>query len=284
MTVASVIKDTTIEPHSITSSPLTSKQGSDTASETDPSDRNDQFDSPVVQRREIDVQSPASLKSEEYRQLFRLQWDEILVQDFNCAFQESILLQGHMYLFVHNICFYSNIFGFETKKIIPFDDVTSVRKAKTAAIFPNAIEISTGEKKHFFASFLSRDEAFRLIVEGWELHHSNNAEARIYREDSKAELRSQEDGHIVFERLKTVSQPSNDAGSVDRYLMNRGVHVSGETKLFSNGDADISLVARLPAAQENREEDAKWVVTTECVSSSGESSMWKMEDAESPKG
>ncbi|KAF6143915.1 hypothetical protein GIB67_001709 [Kingdonia uniflora] len=126
-----------------------------------------------------------------------------------------------MYLFVHYICFYSNKFGFDKKKIVPFDDVTSVRKAKTTAIFPNAIEISTGEKKHFFASFLSRDEAFQLIVEGWELHHSNSVEARIYREDSKVELRSQEDGHIVFKRLKTVSQPSNDVASVDR---NRGVH------------------------------------------------------------
>lgn len=85
------------------------------------------------------------------------------------------------------------------KKIIPFHELTCVRKAKTVAIFPNAIEIVAGAKKvtiqllvagkqskftlsccthkvscllnfilqYFFASFLSRDEAYRLIIEGW---------------------------------------------------------------------------------------------------------------------
>ncbi|KAF6169920.1 hypothetical protein GIB67_034312 [Kingdonia uniflora] len=40
--------------------------------------------------------------------------------------------------------------------------------------------------------------------------------------------------------LKTVSQPSNDVGSVDR---NRGVHVSRETKLLLNEDAESPKVA-----------------------------------------
>ncbi|KAG0459072.1 hypothetical protein HPP92_022200 [Vanilla planifolia] len=114
-----------------------------------------------------------SARSEEYRLLFRLPPDEVLVQDFNCALQENILLQGHLYLFVHHICFYSNIFGFETKKTIPFHEVSCVRKAKTAAIFPNAIEIVAGGKKHFFGSFLSRDEAYRLIVDSWAQHASD---------------------------------------------------------------------------------------------------------------
>ena len=102
-----------------------------------------------------------------------------------------------------------------------------MRKAKTAGIFPNAIEILAGGKKvrkfghfqllflidenqselafnfvgflkliiffcilffldwssfcwlnwqHFFGSFLSRDEAYRLIVEGWS-QHNNDAKA-----------------------------------------------------------------------------------------------------------
>ncbi|GMP42627.1 hypothetical protein CsSME_00012303 [Camellia sinensis var. sinensis] len=40
---------------------------------------------------------------------------QVLIQDFNCALQENFLLQGHMYVFGHYICFYSNLFGFETK-------------------------------------------------------------------------------------------------------------------------------------------------------------------------
>ncbi|EPS59808.1 hypothetical protein M569_14998, partial [Genlisea aurea] len=107
-------------------------------------------------------------RSEEYRQLFRLPSDETLIQDYNCALQDNFLLQGHMYLFDHYICFYSNLFGFETKRIIPFQEITSIRRAKAVAVFPTAIEIITSEKKYFFTSFLFRDEAFKLIDEGWQ--------------------------------------------------------------------------------------------------------------------
>ena len=99
------------------------------------------------------------------------------------AFFTVFMLQGHMYLFVHYVCFYSNIFGFETKvmfehqlyffyrglclswflfsfltvswhvwcvfiqKVIPFHEITDVKRAKTAGIFSNAIEIFAGGKK-----------------------------------------------------------------------------------------------------------------------------------------
>ncbi|KAJ7950780.1 GRAM domain family protein, putative isoform 1 [Quillaja saponaria] len=110
-------------------------------------DRNYHSNSSPTSRNNVEIQSPSVLRSEEYRQLFRLPTDEVLIEDFNCAFQENILIQGHMYLFVHFICFYSNIFGFETKNIIPFNEVTSVKKAKTAGIFPNAIEVVAGSRK-----------------------------------------------------------------------------------------------------------------------------------------
>lgn len=133
---------------------LSSKSATDAASDsscssfaTETPDLNDHSNISASPSREVDPHSQASARSEEYRQLFRLPTEEVLIQDFNCAFQESILLQGHMYLFVHYICFYSNIFGFETKKIIPFYEITDVKRAKTAGIFPNAIEICAGGKK-----------------------------------------------------------------------------------------------------------------------------------------
>ncbi|XP_054794902.1 protein VASCULAR ASSOCIATED DEATH 1, chloroplastic-like isoform X2 [Prosopis cineraria] len=114
------------------------------------------------QDAEID-ESPDVLKSEEYRQLFRLPPEEVLIEDFNCALQENILIQGHMYLFVNFICFYSNIFGFETKRVIPLDEVTSVRKAKTAGLFPNAIEIFAGGKKEAISESSSQENGFIAI-------------------------------------------------------------------------------------------------------------------------
>ncbi|KAK6119353.1 hypothetical protein DH2020_046902 [Rehmannia glutinosa] len=105
---------------------------------------------------------PQPSRVEEYRQLFRLPPDEALIQDFNCALQENFLLQ----------------------KIIPFREITSVRRAKAVAVFPTAIEIIAAEKKYFFTSFLFRDEAFKLINEGW-LQHSNGCQEITDQQESK---------------------------------------------------------------------------------------------------
>ncbi|KEH17844.1 protein VASCULAR ASSOCIATED DEATH 1, chloroplastic isoform X1 [Medicago truncatula] len=161
-----------------------------------------------------DIPSPDALKSEEYRQLFRLPQEEVLIEDFNCALQENILIQGHMYLFVNYICFYSNIFGFETKRIIPLHEITGVRRAKTAGIFPNAIEIISGSKKYFFASFLSRDEAFKIINDGW-LRQGNDARAIMEQQESISESSSQENGFLTIENVKSSDVLDNEALSTD---------------------------------------------------------------------
>ncbi|KAL5138116.1 Protein VASCULAR ASSOCIATED DEATH 1, chloroplastic [Glycine soja] len=164
----------------------------------------------------------------------------VLIEDFNCALQENLLIQGHMYLFVNFICFYSNIFGYETKKIIPFPEVTSVRRAKTAGLFPNAIEILAGNKKYFFASFLSRDEAFRIINEGWS-RQGNGAiaimeqkpcpcickeavsgsepmtvtKAQLCLHESMSESSSQENGFVAVENVKSSDITDNGSLSTD---------------------------------------------------------------------
>ncbi|CAL5331281.1 unnamed protein product [Camellia sinensis] len=46
--------------------------------------------------RDLEFQPQASQRSEEYRRLFRLPPEEVLIQDFNCALQENFLLQGHI--------------------------------------------------------------------------------------------------------------------------------------------------------------------------------------------
>ncbi|KAI5423319.1 protein VASCULAR ASSOCIATED DEATH 1, chloroplastic isoform X2 [Lathyrus oleraceus] len=163
---------------------------------------------------EIQLRSPDVLKSEEYRQLFHLPQEEVLIEDFNCALQENILIQGHMYLFVNFICFYSNIFGFETKRIIPLPEITGVRRAKTAGIFPNAIEILSGSKKHFFASFLSRDDAFKIINDGW-LRQGNDARVIMEQQESMSESSGQEVGFVNVENVKSSDILDNEALSTD---------------------------------------------------------------------
>ncbi|KAL5728308.1 GRAM domain-containing protein [Ranunculus cassubicifolius] len=289
MAVASPSNDNEASVDSFPSTPLTSKLGSEyggsdyssggvNSKPVDLNEPNYQSDSSVHSRKDADSQSPAYLKSEEYRLLFRLPPDEMLVQDFNCAFQESILLQGHMYLFFRHICFYSNIFGFETKKTIPLDELTCVRKAKTAAIFPNAIEIVAGGKKYFFASFLSRDEAYRLIVDNWS-QHCNGTEVLIDHQDLKSEIKSEDSVHIL-ERSNRSEQQTDDPKHSER---NKDEDPSGDCKLLSITEDEATLTSNPSQAQDNREENGEDVIVNAEQFPSKEALSWKVEDADAPK-
>lgn len=229
-------------------------------------DRNDSSNSSPNPSVDSDVQVQLALRSEEYRQLFRLPSEEVLLQDFNCAFQESILLQGHMYLFAHHICFYSNIFGFETKKVIPFNEITSVKRAKTAGIFPNAIEIIAGGKKYFFASFLSRDEAFKLIIDGWEQNCNGSITTEQLVPISENSSQDQDNGSLAIENINSFEQPSNEPDSI-------------------NGDEVKSTASApqvLPNVGNDVERDANMPISTE-PSSSTDTCIWKVEDSDGPK-
>ncbi|XP_062187265.1 protein VASCULAR ASSOCIATED DEATH 1, chloroplastic-like isoform X2 [Phragmites australis] len=198
-----------------------------------------------------DASSPLlASRSEEYRLLFRLPPDEVLVQDFNCALQENILLQGHMYLFLHHICFYSNIFGYETKKTIPLQEVTDIRKAKTAAIFPNAIEIIAGSKRHFFGSFLSRDEAYKIIVDGWE-QHASDARVLLECQDAKSASSSEENVYPLLEGAKGSKQ-DKESPPLDRSVIGTAVTSADNA---DSGDSDINISKRFSKVQEDGIED-----------------------------
>jgi len=129
------------------------------------------------------------------RIFFSLPEDEQLQDEFLCALGPSnkrILLQGRMYIFKAHVCFHANIFGYVKKKVLRLSDVVVVKKACTAFIVPNALEIRTNRgKKIFFQSFLQRDVAYDTIVAQWRkssgyaklyLGHDNDAEGALGRE------------------------------------------------------------------------------------------------------
>ncbi|KAH0660906.1 hypothetical protein KY285_029505 [Solanum tuberosum] len=259
-------------------SPSTSRRSMDTASDTNASpDHRSSLDLPssstASPSRLSDAQNQLALKSEEYRLLFRLPPDEVLVQDFNCALQESFLLQGHMYLFGHSICFYSNLFGFETKKIIPFHEITAVRRAKAAAIFPTAIEIVAGGKKYFFTSFLSRDEAFKLIDDGWLQHNGAAKES--------ADLEPQSDLNFLDSGIVGAADSFRQAKEgVECLERNEDNMVQEDSKPLVNGQFEI--VSNPSGVQDSVEEEAVIVQNTDC-SSSEKSYGLKQEDSDAPR-
>ncbi|MCO5565407.1 hypothetical protein L7F22_019080 [Adiantum nelumboides] len=84
---------------------------------------------------------------------------------------EKFLFQGRLYVSENHVCFYANIFGWVTNIALPFSEIVSVEKRMTAYVIPNAIQIATLHSKNTFASFLSRDTTYDLIVQIWKLSH-----------------------------------------------------------------------------------------------------------------
>ncbi|XP_076004584.1 protein Aster-A isoform X2 [Genypterus blacodes] len=108
-------------------------------------------------------------RNEDFRKLFKKLPDtERLIVDYSCALQKDILLQGRLYLSENWLCFYSNIFRWETTITILLKDVTSLTKEKTAKLIPNAIQISTDNEKHFFTSFGARDRSYMMVFRLWQ--------------------------------------------------------------------------------------------------------------------
>nr|GLL40770.1 protein VASCULAR ASSOCIATED DEATH 1, chloroplastic [Ipomoea trifida] len=233
-----------MDHHSPSLSTVNSRRSDDASDAADASDLTflDRSSSLSSSARLSDSQSLLALRSEEYRQLFRLPADEVLIQDFNCALQESFLLQ----------------------KIIPIHEITSVRRAKAAAIFPTAIEIIAGGKKFFFTSFLSRDEAFKLINDGW-LQHNNEPKATGDQQEQYSEPISQENGSLLADKTESPDQPVDEAASVER---DKEISLSDDTKPLDNGDYEIVPNPSVPP--DSLEEAAEIVQSTDC-SSSGKS-------------
>ncbi|KAI9256921.1 GRAM domain-containing protein [Sporodiniella umbellata] len=86
--------------------------------------------------------------------------EEKLLDDYGCALQKDILLQGRVYVTHQHLCFNSNIFGWITNLVLLLSDIKEIEKKPTAFFIPNAI-------LYFFASFLSRDQAYDQLVELW---------------------------------------------------------------------------------------------------------------------
>uniref|UniRef100_A0A7S4DSP1 VASt domain-containing protein n=1 Tax=Lotharella globosa TaxID=91324 RepID=A0A7S4DSP1_9EUKA len=159
-------------------------------------------------------------KSHVFRKLFNLPKSERLEINYSCAYLKKILLQGRLYLSKNYLCFYSNVFGYETRVVLAMADIVDVSKKNTAMVIPNAIEVDTLDSKYFFASFLSRDHAFDNIKE----------RVRAYQEPRSHIPRSPQEEAPVFE-AKEKEQEEEDSESNERGItVNPLLKAEGEHK------------------------------------------------------
>ncbi|KAI8884506.1 hypothetical protein K501DRAFT_247618 [Backusella circina FSU 941] len=129
-----------------------------------------------------------SKKNNDFHSLFKsVPEEDTLVEDYGCALQKDILLQGRIYISEKHLCFNANIFGWVTNLVIPLADIKEIEKKSTAIFIPNAIQVSTEDTKYFFASFLSRDTAYELMTDTWrtacpDFGHSKGGDSLSYDE------------------------------------------------------------------------------------------------------
>ncbi|KAJ6463265.1 hypothetical protein C8R47DRAFT_83328 [Mycena vitilis] len=100
---------------------------------------------------------------------------DYLIDDYGCALQREILIQGRIYVSENHICFHANIFGWVTDLSIAIYEITTLEKRMTAFVIPNAIHIKTPRADYTFASFLSRDTTFDVIHNIWRLARPGDA-------------------------------------------------------------------------------------------------------------
>ncbi|KAK9058976.1 hypothetical protein SSX86_021594 [Deinandra increscens subsp. villosa] len=251
----------------------------------------DPVDSPHSSRRpSTQLEFQPSLRSEEYRQLFRLPPEEIVNSNiaYPCAVLHFVLsaLAQDTIASVRLVLFETNLrvpYYYSVEKIISFDEITSVKRAKTAGIFPTAIELIASEKKYFFTSFLSRDEAFKLINDGW-VEHGNGSKANSDQQDSRSELIDEDPEIVVVDDSNEARPPGDDLetanGHVPELIQNMGDFTLEDPNSTPDNEAEVPVTSS--RVQDAVEEDSILIQNTDC-SSSGNSLAWKIEDADAPE-
>ncbi|XP_033641228.1 protein Aster-B-like isoform X3 [Asterias rubens] len=115
------------------------------------------------------LSSSYKTKTDEFRKYFKNIHDsEKLIADYSCALQKDILVQGRMYVTENWLCFYANIFKWETLLTIKLKAITAITKERTIRLIPNAIQVAADNEKYFFTSFMSRDRTFLLLFKVWQ--------------------------------------------------------------------------------------------------------------------
>ncbi|KAI9308523.1 GRAM domain-containing protein [Cunninghamella echinulata] len=85
---------------------------------------------------------PDSIKNKEFHNNFKnIPIEDTLLQEFKCALQKDVLLQGKLYITKNNICFKSNIFGYVTCVEISVKDIKSIERVRVIKLMPRVIQI-----------------------------------------------------------------------------------------------------------------------------------------------
>ncbi|KAG7799891.1 hypothetical protein KL929_000807 [Ogataea haglerorum] len=178
---------------------------------------------------QLGVKLPSQKRQDSFHQMFpEIPASEIFIEDYTCAYRKDVLIHGRMYVSENHISFHSNLIVLITHFTITLSKVLSIKKKKTVGI-PNALEFSTLHDKYTFASFISRDSTYELLVKIWSSSLSgsvlNTVDLDFTTSEVDSDIPDSEDsddpdamkmsrnGTIQSKTIKTAKEPLPDSGS-----------------------------------------------------------------------
>ncbi|KAI8917119.1 hypothetical protein DFJ77DRAFT_334290 [Powellomyces hirtus] len=172
-------------------------------------------------------------RNADFHELFpSLPRDDLLVEDYSCAWQKEVLIQGRMYLSQRHICFYANILGWTHSVEIPFTEIVALDKKYVAAIIPNSLEISTVTTKYFFASLMNRDNTFTMIKGLWDIAAHKTFQLRPIAKSAGNLLSSHDDDEQEADedrgRDLEVPEPANGSRSLSLDSLQERLKMGGD--------------------------------------------------------
>lgn len=217
-------------------------------------------------------------RSEDFKKQFKdIPLDERLIVDYSCALQKEILVHGRMFVTQNWICFYANIFRWETIVTIPTKEITAITKEKTARVIPNAIQICNEKDKYFFTSFAARDKTYLMLFRIWQnaLMEQPLSPSELWHwvhvsYGDELGLTSSDDDYVpppgmedVKDRLKTGSTPTSKGDTSDVPLPSDTKNNKEDDFLLVDESNEESISIDSPAGKQGLDEPTDFGDTTE---------------------
>uniref|UniRef100_A0A0D9WRZ5 C2 and GRAM domain-containing protein n=1 Tax=Leersia perrieri TaxID=77586 RepID=A0A0D9WRZ5_9ORYZ len=186
-----------------------------------------------------------------FRKLFILPPEEFLIDDFTCHLKRKMPLQGRLFFSPRIIGFYSNIFGHKTKFFFLWDDVIpaalSIGSPSLTIILRKGrgLEAKHGAKgtdphgrlKYYFQSFVSFNDAHRIIMAIWKMRSLSPEQKgdMIEKETDVKELQLDEGGTLFTHEDVKMSEIFSSVLSVD---------VESVMEMFSGGPLEHKMMQK----------------------------------------
>ena len=194
---------------------------------------------------------------EQVRNLFNLNKDEKILDDFGCFVVETLPILGRLYLTENYICFNSNIFGFTRKYVIAFNEILELSKKKQTSI-----EINTKNQKKFtfngFSDFSIAYKRIKMLFNCFNDNRTNETQdsSPILLSDTENSDDSDDDINDEINNEKEIINENSDIKNKNKFnspIKNENSSVCSQSEKKSNGSGNKENISLNFNLLENKE-------------------------------